>query len=513
MTAKVLMVQGTSSSVGKSVLVAALCRIFRQDGYKVAPFKAQNMSLNSYVTPDGGEVGRAQAVQAEAAGGGLPRGQKPGVLQPEADPRSQVVVLGKPNGSLAARDFYQRKAEFWPVVAGALDRLRTQHDIVVAEGAGSPAEINLKAGDIVNMRVALHAQSPVLLVGDIDRGGVFAALLGTLMLLEPQERALVKGLVINKFRGDLSLLEPGLKDLAQRAGTPVLGVVPYFRDIHVAEEDSVALERNGERGTRNKEVAIDIAVLRLPHISNFDDFDPFLREAGVGLRYAERATDLGKPDLVIIPGAKTTVADLKHIESVGLVAAVTRLAREGTPVIGICGGYQMLGRLLWDPEGIESAEEQVVGLGLLPVATIFERDKQTHRVEGVVEADVGILARAKGQRIVGYEVHMGRTTPLDADDELPSPIRLTTRSGAPWDAADGAHDASGNVVGTYLHGLFHNDGLRRALLEELAARKGIVYKPGVALSPRDGEYDKLAALVRSSLDMRAVYAMLGLGEK
>ena len=356
------MVQGTSSHAGKSVLATALCRIFAQDGLRVAPFKAQNMSLNSYATPDGAEIGRSQAVQAAAALTSASVDMNPVLLKPEGGTRSQVVLMGQPLAAASVREYHEMKPAVWDVVTSALARLRADYDVVVIEGAGSPAEINLKQHDIVNMRVALHAQAPVLLVGDIDRGGVFAQLVGTMVLLEPEERALVKGHVINKFRGDPSLLGTGLDFLRERTGVPVAGVIPHFTDIHIAEEDSLGLDPK----RRNPgEAAVDVAVIRLPHVANFDDFDPLHHEPAAGVRYVGRADDLGNPDLVVIPGSKTTVADLDWLRANGLAERILALRRSGVPVIGICAGYQMLGDALLDPDGVESPRAETRGLGLL----------------------------------------------------------------------------------------------------------------------------------------------------
>ena len=502
MPGKTLMVQGTASSVGKSLLVAALCRIFRQRGVRVAPFKAQNMALNSYVTRDGGEMGRAQVVQAEAAGVEPTVDMNPVLLKPETDSRCQVIVRGRPVTSLSARDYFGRKLDLWPTVAEALDRLRAEYDLVVVEGAGSPAEINLRDKDIVNMRVARYADSPVLLVGDIDRGGVFASLVGTLELLLPEERALVRGLIVNKFRGDVRLLEPGLAMLEERTGVPVLGVVPYVRDVGIAEEDSVALE--GRRDGRATDGAVDVAVIRLPHISNFDDFDPLEREAGVALRYAEDAASLGEPDLLVLPGTKTTVADLTHLRSSGLARRVVDLARSGTPVLGICGGYQMLGERIRDPDGVESPEAEVTGLGLLPVETTFAREKRTCQVVGRVLAGRGLLGAAAGQTVAGYEIHVGETASRAAPG-----LRIERRLDAPADDLDGAVSADGLVAGTYLHGLFANTGFRRAILAWLASRKGQTLSFG-EVATREAAYDRLAEVVRSSLDIRRIVEICGL---
>src|SRR5688572_2632004 len=350
--APVLMVQGTASHTGKSTLVTALCRILRQDGYRVAPFKAQNMALNSFVAAEGGEIGRAQALQAEAAGLDPSIDMNPILLKPEADARSQVIVAGRSIGSMAAGEYQRRKLELWPTVTAALDRLRARYDVVVAEGAGSPAEINLQHADLANMRVARHAQAPVLLVGDIDRGGVFASLLGTLELLEPGDKSLVRGFAINKFRGDPAILAPGLDFLVERTGVPMLGVIPYIKDLDLPEEDSLAFDEVMQR-TRASD-AVEIAVIRLPRIANFDEFAPLAAEPAVHLRYVERADELGQPDFVIIPGTKTTVADLEWLRTSGLAEGLIRLVDRGTPIMGICGGYQMLGRTIRDPHGSES---------------------------------------------------------------------------------------------------------------------------------------------------------------
>ena len=508
MPARVLMVQGTASHVGKSVLAAALCRIFRQDGFRVAPFKAQNMSNNSYVTPDGGEIGRAQAVQAAAAGVTARVEMNPVLLKPEADHIAQVVRLGRPLLSAQARDYFALKAQLWEAVHTSLDALRRDYDLVVIEGAGSPAEINLKAAEIVNMRVARYANSPVLLCGDIDRGGVFAALVGTMELLEPAERATIKGFVINKFRGDPALLVDGLTMLEQRTGIPVVGVVPHFRDLHIPEEDSVALDLPAAPAAGP--AVLDIAVIQLPHISNFDDFDPLAREPGVGLRYVSAAADLGRPDLIILPGSKTTIPDLIWLEQQGLAAAILDRHQAGAAIIGICGGYQMLGQQLYDPEGIESQCRERAGLGLLPLTTVFAGSKETHRIRGEVAANAGgLLAGAGGAPVQGYEIHLGRTGGGSGNP----PFRILDRSDVAVTAAtagDGAMDESGRVFGAYIHGLFHNRDLRRAMLTALARGKGATLPPAPELADLDAEFDQLADRVRASLQMDAVYRMAGL---
>jgi len=497
------MVQGTSSHAGKSVLATALCRIFAQDGFQVAPFKAQNMSLNSYATPDGGEIGRSQAVQAAAALVAPSVDMNPILLKPEGDRRSQVVLLGRPQAVASAREYQQLKSEMWPLVTAALDRLRAEFDVVVIEGAGSPAEINLKQHDIVNMRVARHAQAPVLLVGDIDRGGIFAQLVGTMELLEPEERALVGGHVINKFRGDPSLLDSGLEFLRQRTGAPVVGVVPYFTDIHIPEEDSVGLVADP---ATDDETAIDVAVMRLPHIANFDDFDPLRHEPGVRVRFVARASEFGEPDLVVIPGSKTTVADLLWLRERGLAERTASARRGGAPVIGICAGYQMLGERLLDPDAVESPAAETPGLGLLAATTIFRPDKATHQVTARVSGSQGLLSRCGGAPVTAYEIHMGVTSAAGSS----SPFVVQEQSRQRVDYGDGAIDAEGLTLGTYLHGLFHNRDVRRSILACAGARRGLSL-PAVHddIEP-NVEYDKLASLVREHLDMELIYRLTGL---
>ncbi|MDA0769771.1 MAG: cobyric acid synthase [Chloroflexi bacterium] len=499
---KVIMVQGTTSHAGKSMFATALCRIFAQEGLRVAPFKSQNMSLNSFVTPDGGEFGRAQAVQADAARVAPTVEMNPILLKPEAERRSQVVVMGKPLRVASAREYYEMKLELWPVVTAALDTLRANYDIVVIEGAGSPAEINLKEHEIVNMRVARYANAPVVLVGDIDRGGVFASLAGTMLLLEPEEQALVKAIVINKFRGDPSLLDSGLEMLLERTGVPTIGVVPYYTDIHVPEEDSLGLD---EDVLSSIPPVLEVAVIRLPRIANFDDFDPLRQEPGVQVRYVGSRAELGRPDLIVIPGSKTTVEDLLWLRDVGLAQAVKQSRAEGVPVIGICGGYQMLGQRVLDPDGVESGKAEVEGLGLLPVDTVFEGDKATHQVKGTVNARLGLLEGYDGGDVVGYEIHMGRS----AGEAVNSLFRISERSGKAIDASDGAADVEGLTLGTYMHGLFHNHSLRRTMLLNLARRKGLTLSEGAALD-LDGEYDKLADHIRRHVDMDVIYGLVGL---
>ncbi|MDP6605716.1 MAG: cobyric acid synthase [Dehalococcoidia bacterium] len=482
MTAPVLMVLGTASSVGKSVLTTALCRIFRQDGVRVAPFKAQNMSNKADVTADGLEIGRAQSEQAAAAGLAPTVQMNPVLLKPQGDRTSQIVLDGRPAGTLHAGSFAARR-ELWPAVERALASLRNDYDLVVAEGAGSPAETNLREGDIVNMSVALHTDATVLLVGDIDRGGVFAHLVGTMELLAPEERALVRGFVINRFRGDPSLLTPAIDDLERRTGIPVLGVIPWLDDLRIADEDAVVLERAspaaGETG--GTETDVDIAVVRLPRIANFDDFDPFVDEPSVRLRYVSRPQDLGRPQLVILPGTKATVADLEALRGAGLDEAVRRAHADGASVLGICGGFQMLGERIHDPGGVETAPGNVVeGLALLPLTTTFAAEKTTVRSSGHVEGSGGAWQAAAGAAVEGYEIHMGTT------EGAARP--LLTLNGH----ADGAISGDGRVAGTYLHGLFHNDALRHALLSGLGRGETTL-----RAFDREREFDRLAQHARA----------------
>ncbi|MBI2869504.1 MAG: cobyric acid synthase [Chloroflexi bacterium] len=492
--ARTLMIQGTASSVGKSVLVTALCRIFRQDGFRVAPFKAQNMALNSFVTTEGGEIGRAQAAQAAAAGIEPSVHMNPVLLKPEAEARSQVIVLGKVAGNLTAGQYYDYTPYLLGVIESSLARLRAACDIVVIEGAGSPAEINLKEREIVNMRVARLAAAPVFLAGDIDRGGVFASLVGTLELLTAEERDLVKGFVINKFRGDPALLKPGLELLEQRTGKPVLGVVPYRRDINIAQEDSVYLEERTDRPGGG----ITVAVVRLPHIANYDDFDP-LEAGGSRVRFVAEPAGLAGADLIILPGTKSTIADLAFLRRQGLAEAITQRARAGTPVIGVCGGYQMLGKTISDPYRVESQQGTVPGLGLLDVETTFVPEKTTVQVKARVVAGRGWFEGLRDLGVTGYEIHAGQTR---NGGDPPVFEVVPTPSGATY--FDGAVGESGLIFGSYLHGLFHNAAFTRALLERLRLAGGLPALPAVAAN-QDEQYDALADMVRQSLDMRRVY--------
>ena len=503
-----LMVQGTSSAVGKSVLTTALCRLFARAGYRVAPFKSQNMALNACVA-DGGEIGRAQAAQAEAAGIPPTVDMNPVLLKPETDRSSQVIVRGAVWGRADFHEYARMQAAIWPVVAESLARLRRRHDLVLIEGAGSPAEINLREHDIVNMAIAHLAQAPVLLVGDIDRGGLFAALVGTLELLSPVDRKRVAGFVVNKFRGDLSLLTPGLTMLSGRTGVPVLGVIPHVDERLVAAEDSLDLEHLDSGGAAGR---LDIAVVRLPRIANFDDFEPLAAEPGVRVRLAHRPADLDGADLVILPGSKSTMADLSWLRVQGLGRAISAAAAAGRQILGVCGGYQMLGRTLRDPDHVESTADEAPGLGLLPVETTFARSKTVARVEATGATTSPLFAGVTG-RFCAYEIHAGRTAAAGASQHprgVRPVFRLLSREGHAVVDVDGAVGTGGNVEGTYLHGIFANPEVRRCLLARLAEQRGLSVDSRWGAHPVVDRYDRLADIVGSALDMPAIAQLVGL---
>ena len=486
--AKRIMVQGTMSGAGKSLLCTALCRIFAQDGLRAAPFKSQNMALNSAVTRELLEIGRAQAVQAEAAGIEPDVRMNPILLKPSSDTGSQVIVNGRVRAQMTAADYFAYKKALIPETMAAYDSLAAEYDVIVIEGAGSPAEINLRENDIVNMGLAELVNAPVLLAGDIDRGGVFAQLCGTVALLRESERARVRGLIINKFRGDEALLRPGLRQLEALTGVPVLGVVPYL-NVRIDDEDSLAPCLDAHSAHR----PLDVAVIRLPHIANFTDFAPLEAHALLGVRYVDRVTQLGEPDLLILPGTKNTMDDLLWLRRCGLEAAVLRLAARGTPVLGICGGYQMLGERITDDAGVEGSIPALRGLGLLPCTTAFAPEKTLTRVRACVTG--GPL---DGAALDGYEIHMG----------------ATEGRGEPFCRLDDGREEgcrSGNVSGTYLHGLFDSGEAVEKLASWLCERKGI-QKESAAAQPRqtyrERQYDLLAAGVREALDMDAVYRIM-----
>ncbi len=474
-----IMVQGTMSNAGKSLICAALCRIFRREGFRVAPFKSQNMALNSFITKDGLEMGRAQAVQAEAAGTEPDVRMNPILLKPTTDVGSQIIVNGRAIGNMRAMEYYRRKREFIPDVLAAYDSLAAEYDVIVIEGAGSPAEINLKQEDIVNMGLAKLVDAPVLLVGDIDRGGVFAQLYGTVALLEPDERARIKGVIVNKFRGDRRILEPGLETLERLCGVPVAGVVPYVH-ADIDDEDSLS-----ERFTRSKAAKlVDIAAVKLPRISNFTDLAPFERFANVSVRYITKPAELGEPDLIILPGTKSTIADLLFLRESGLEAGIKRAASRGTPVFGICGGYQMLGQSISDPDGVEAGEvKSVRGMGLLQTSTVFRGEKVQRQTKGVFSGLSGIFACLNGLSYEGYEIHMGRS------GDLP------------------AVTSEGSVYGSYVHGIFDAPGVAEAVLRALCKRKGADETQLGSFDPaayKEAQYDKLADACAEGLDMELI---------
>jgi adenosylcobyric acid synthase len=497
--ARAVMCVGTGSHAGKSVLAAALCRIYARRGYRVAPFKAQNMALNSYVTPEGGELGRAQAYQARAAGVEPHVDMNPVLLKPSSQTGSQVIVLGRPVRHMAVREYHAYQPEVWPPVTAAFDRLRAENDLIVMEGAGSPAEINLRGQDIVNMRMALHAQSPTLLIGDIDRGGVFASLVGHMELFAPEERELIAAFVINKFRGDATLLDSGIEFLRERTGVPTLGVVPMLTDWRGDEEDSLGIDDRRRRA--KPDAPLQIAVVRLPFISNYTDFDALADEPDVNVRYVTTPGELEGVTAIVLPGTKSTIADLAWLRRTGLADALTQQANAGTPVVGVCGGYQMLGRRIHDPERVESDVSAVDGLGLLDVETTFAGDKRTVRVEGELLAGAGVLG-APGTPLHGYEIHMGRTTLGRGAAPL---LRLRSADGA--DHEDGA--AAGTVCGSYVHGLFDGPELRTAFLNGLRAAAGLIQFASAVSSP-DDDIDRLADHVEAYLDADLLERIVGL---
>jgi len=501
------MLQGTASHVGKSVLTAALCRIFRDDGINVAPFKSQNMALNSFVTEEGCEMGRAQVSQAEAAGLVPHVDMNPILIKPHSDVGAQVIIHGKVYGNLSARDFHGFKQEAFGFVEESYKRLSMKHGLIVIEGAGSPAEINLRKNDIANMGTAHMADAPVILVGDIDRGGVFASLVGTLELLDEHDRKRIKGFIINKFRGDLSLLKPGLDFLEHKTGLPVLGVIPYFRDIYIQEEDSVNLEKRDAAAVKCSG-KVNIAVIYLPHISNFTDFDPLDAEPDVNLRYVRNGEPIGDADAVIIPGSKNTVGDLKYLKDAGYSDEIREHVEKGGQVIGICGGYQMLGKRIADPAGIEGGGA-IEGLGYLEIKTILKSEKSTHQVTATHAK--GSFLPAHPEPLKGYEIHMGESIYINGGQPL---FEITMQNSMPVTVYDGAATEDVRIWGTYIHGLFDNDIFRANVIHMLKRGKD-GFRPGdrviIHCERKEEGYRKLAKVVRDNIDMEKIYNIAGLG--
>ena len=483
--AKAIMIQGTMSNAGKSFFAAALCRIFKQDGYSCAPFKSQNMALNSYITADGCEIGRAQAMQAEAAGTEPSVLMNPILLKPTTNIGSQIIVNGRAIGNMTASEYFRSKRELVPKITEAYEKLAAKHDIIVIEGAGSPVELNLKSDDIVNMGMAKIAKAPVLLVGDIDRGGIFAQLLGTLSLFEKDEFDMVKGLVVNKFRGDISLFDSGRDILFKRGEKPVLGVVPQL-DCDIEDEDSLSSKLDGRSAG-----LIDIAVIRLPKISNFTDFDVFSQYDGVSVRYVTRYEELDNPDMIIIPGTKSTICDMKWLRESGMEAVIKRCAANGVPVFGICGGYQILGETIADPLDSECGGS-ISGMGLLKCRTVFMGEKRQTQTSGRFRNVGGFFSCLSGAEFSGYEIHMGST---DSGDR-------------PLLDCGGAY--SGNIYGCYIHGLFDSSQVSERIVKKLYDNKGINYRGGMVdrNAYKERQYDLLADGVRRSIDTKMLYRII-----
>ena len=500
---KAIQVCGTGSGVGKSVIVTALCRLFLQDGFRVCPFKAQNMSLNSFVTKDREEMGRAQVTQAQACCLEPRADMNPILIKPTGDTASQIIVQGRPIGNMTAREYQNKKtkAGLFKKVKESFNRLKKEYELIIIEGAGSPVEINLKKHDIVNMRMASFANAPVILAGDIDKGGVFASLVGTLELLEEKERKLIRGFIINKFRGDRRLLRDGLDFLEEKTGIPVIGVIPYFKDIRIPEEDSVVLEnrvKSLESRGKTKE-KIKIAVIKLPHISNFTDFDALENEADVNLSYINNKDELESPDVIILPGTKNTIKDLLWLKESGIAKQILRTMDYGlwTVLIGICGGYQMLGEKIYDAKKIESDNREVDGLGVLPLITNFKKAKALSQVKAE-EID-------SGHRVSGYEIHHGRTKCLKKLQPL---FKIIEREGKCIDEPDGIASADRRIMATYIHGVFDKPGYRRSFLNRIRIRKGLAPSSEGLRFNLDKEFDKLADLVRRNIDIKLLYKIL-----
>lgn len=520
---KVIMVQGTASSAGKSVVAAALCRVYARRGLRVAPFKSQNMSLNSCVTPDGLEMGRAQGMQAEAAGVEQDVRMNPILLKPSSDHKSQVIVMGRVNALMNAKEYYRERIAFRPVIKEAFESLCAENDLIVIEGAGSPAEINLRENDLVNMGMAAMADAPVIMVGDIDRGGVFASLYGTVKLLDDADQARIKGLVINKFRGDVSILEPGLREIEELLGIPVLGVLPYVR-LDIDEEDSLApclsSANTASTSDSGKEATefLDIAIIRLPRISNFTDFAAFSDFPGVKTRYVSKPAELGQPHLIILPGTKSTMDDLHFLRETGFEAAILGLARQGSFIIGVCGGFQMLGKSIHDPDLVEGSVPNMSGMGLLNMRTFFSNRKKTVRSDYLAFDGPGLFKGAGGQTVTGYEIHMGesraeagssgadlavlREKGRDKENEI---YRKDERIA-------GLLDGSGRVFGTYLHGFFDNLELTKIIINNMTNHFGLpqISDRAKPHSSRQEEYNKLADIIEQNIDIEKLDKLIGL---
>ena len=513
---KYIMFQGTSSHVGKSILNAAVCRILYRDGKSCMPFKAQNMALNSYVTRSGGEMGRAQVVQAEAAGMSPMVEMNPVLLKPTGNACSQVILRGVPYGNMSAKEYHEGYSlKAFEVVKECLADIRRDRmaDILVIEGAGSPAEVNLKDTDIVNMRIAKYLNAPVILIGDIDRGGCLASLVGTLELLDPDERDLVKGLIINKFRGDVTLLKPAIDFLEKKTGKPVLGVIPAIDDLGIDDEDSVSL---AGKSTHKEKADLVLAVLRTPKMANFTDFDSLADEPDVQFIYVQPGEPIPEnADMILLPGSKNTTDDMAYLRENGYEAEILKRVKAGTPVVGICGGYQMLGQIVRDPDHTENEErDEIRGMGLLNTSTLFVGDKVMHQVTGRCHIKNFLGKSFDFDGIYGYEIHMGRTTFEDEEngnaESVDHPFTIRTRSGEKVNLEDGLVSKDGLVLGTYIHGCFDHDGFRRAVLNALRERKGLGPLPVTfsLMQKKQESYDRLAEIVRANIDMDLLYRII-----
>ena len=505
--AKNLMILGTGSDVGKSIMVAGLCRILLQDGYRVAPFKAQNMALNSFITPEGGEMGRAQVVQAEAAGIEPHIDMNPILLKPTSNVGSQVILQGKVLGNFTAEEYYGKKLDLVAQVMESYGRLGDKYEVLIMEGAGSAAEINLREKDLVNFSMAERVSAPVILVADIDRGGVFASIVGHMELFTPAERDLVKGFIVNKFRGDPSLLRSGLEFIEARTERPVLGLVHYFTDIHIPEEDSVALDQKVRAAKDKSQQQVRIGVIRLPHISNYTDFDSLEQEPSVSLTYFDAPEQVFEMDLIILPGSKNTLTDLLYLHNQGLAEAIKAFYARGGTVVGICGGYQMLGHKVLDPAGVESDLREVAGLGLLEMETELLGEKVTAQVKARL---LWQELAEPGEEIRGYEIHMGQSRALGSITPL---LEISERSGRPVRIQDGLVSQDGRIWGSYLHGLFDNDGLRHRLISRFMRDDALVPAKERLKSFhlwKEEQYDKLASHLRDHLDVARIYKIIGL---
>ena len=505
---KNIMLLGTGSNVGKSIIAAGLCRIFYQDGYSVSPFKSQNMALNSYITKDGKEMGRAQVVQAEAANIEPEAFMNPILLKPTTDRKSQVIVNGKVYKNMDAREYFAYKHNLKKDIMTAYNHIRENFDICVLEGAGSPAEINLKEDDIVNTGMAEMADSPVLLVADIDRGGVFAAIYGTVMLLEENERKRIKGVIINKFRGDKSLLTSGIEMIEKLTDIPVLGVVPFV-PLGIEEEDSLGIDKYNEK----KEGKIRISVIKLKHISNFTDIDALSHYNDVSLKYVIKSSELGNEDIIIIPGSKNTIEDMKDLIEKNIGREIVRIAKKGTPVFGICGGFQIMGQKIMDPEKIESDLKEISGLGLLDIETVMKSDKTTTQYKNTVKNVSGILAGTEGMEIKGYEIHQGYSYPVNEKNEENNNSEniLKNDTGCLFGDENLKGTVKDNVAGTYIHGIFDNSEFTSHFLNEVRKFKGLdrIDENFSYSDYKNREYDKLAEVLRENIDIKKIYEIMG----